>query len=156
MPEDKARGKKAERGVWQAPLHLIKLSVGTESVEGLRRWQTRRLKLSGRVFHQTRMMPRRAEELLEGGSIYWVIKGLIQARQRLQAIEPKIDAEGRRSTLLVLEPELRRTVPAPHRAFQGWRYLAPEDAPADLGEAPSDAPDMPAEMVAELRALGLL
>ena len=85
-------------------LHLLKLSVGTESIDDLRRWQARRQALSGRVFHQTRMMPRRAEELLRGGSIYWVIKGMVQARQRLLAIEPQIDAEGRRSTLLVLEP----------------------------------------------------
>lgn len=144
------------RGVWLAPLHLIKLSVGTEGVEHLERWQARRHRLSGRVFHQTRMMPRRAEELLQGGSIYWVIKGVIQVRQRLVAIERKIDNEGRRSTLLVLDPELVRTVPTPHRAFQGWRYLAPSDAPGDLGTAPADAPDMPSEMIAELRALGLL
>jgi len=137
-------------------LHLIKLSVGTVSVEDLRRWQGRRLKLSGRVFHQTRMMPRRADELLRGGSIYWVIKGLVQARQRLSAIEPQIDGDGRRTTLLVLDPALVRTVATPHRAFQGWRYLTPEDAPPDLGDAPGDAPDMPAEMIAELRALGLL
>ena len=137
-------------------LHLIKLSVGTVSVEDLRRWQGRRLKLSGRVFHQTRMMPRRADELLRGGSIYWVIKGLVQTRQRLNAIEPQIDGEGRRTTLLVLDPTLVRTVATPHRAFQGWRYLTPEDAPPDLGDAPDDAPDMPAEMIAELRALGLL
>ena len=137
-------------------LHLIKLSVGTVSVEDLRRWQGRRLKLSGRVFHQTRMMPRRADELLRGGSIYWVIKGLIQARQRLSAIESQIEGEGRRTTLLVLDPALVRTVATPHRAFQGWRYLTSEDAPPDLGDPPDDAPDMPAEMIAELRALGLL
>jgi hypothetical protein len=137
-------------------IHLIKLSVGTESVEDLRRWQARRLRLSGRVFHQTRMMPRRAGELVQGGSIYWVIKGLVQARQRLLAIEPQADSEGRRSTLLVLDPELVRSVPSPHRAFQGWRYLAAEDAPPDLGAAAGDLPDMPPEMIAELRALGLL
>ncbi len=144
------------RGWGTVTLHLIKLSVGTESVEGQRRWQARRLKLSGRVFHQTRMMPRRAEDLLAGGSIYWVIKGLIQTRQRLTAIERTADGQGRRCTLLVLDRHLARTVATPHRAFQGWRYLVPEDAPPDLGEAPADAPDMPAEMFAELRALGLL
>ena len=137
-------------------LHLIKLSVGTEDVEGLGRWQARRLRLSGRVFHQTRMMPRRAAELLAGGSIYWVIKGLVQARQRLTAIEPVADGAGRRSTLLVLDPELVRTVPIRHRAFQGWRYLKPEAAPADLGSGLAEAPDMPAQMVADLRSLGLL
>ena len=137
-------------------LHLLKLSVGTESVDDLRRWQARRQALSGRVFHQTRMMPRRAAELLHGGSIYWVIRGLIQARQHLTAIEPQVDEEGRRFTLLVLDPELIRTLVTPHRPFQGWRYLSAGDAPADLGEAPADAPDMPPEMIAELRTLGLL
>ena len=152
-PLDRPRGEDRR----PAPgLHLIKLSVGSESVESLRRWQARRLKLSGRVFHQTRMMPRRADELLRGGSIYWVIKGLIQARQGLLAIEPQADAEGRRSTLLLLEPELHRVVPTPQRAFQGWRYLKPEDAPPDLGAAAGDLPDMPPEMIAELRSLGLL
>ncbi len=151
LDRPRSEGRRADPG-----LHLIKLSVGSESVESLRRWQARRLKLSGRVFHQTRMMPRRADELLRGGSIYWVIKGLIQARQVLLAIEPQADAEGRRSTLLVLEPALHRVLPTPQRAFQGWRYLKPEDAPPDLGVAAGDLPDMPPEMIAELRALGLL
>ncbi len=150
---DRTRSEDREPG---PRLHLIKLSVGSESVESLRRWQARRLKLSGRLFHQTRMMPRRADELLRGGSIYWVIKGLIQARQGLRAIEPQLDAEGRRSTLLLLEPELHRVVPTPQRAFQGWRYLKPEDAPPDLSAAPGVLPDMPPEMIAELRALALL
>jgi len=150
---DRTRSEDREPG---PRLHLIKLSVGSESVESLRRWQARRLKLSGRLFHQTRMMPRRADELVQGGSIYWVIKGMVQARQGLLAIEPQADGEGRRSTLLVLEPELHRVVPTPYRAFQGWRYLKPEDAPADLGEAAGDLPDMPPEMIAELRSLGLL
>lgn len=137
-------------------LHLIKLSVGTEDVEGLRRWQARRRRLTGRVFHQTRMTPRRGAELLDGGSIYWVIRGVIQARQRLVGIEPIVDEEGRPSTILVLGRDLVRTVPVPHRPFQGWRYLRPEDAPPDLAEAAADSPEMPAEMVAELRSLGLL
>lgn len=137
-------------------LHLIKLSVGSESVESLRRWQARRRRLAGRVFHQTRMTPRRAAELLDGGSIYWVIRGVIQARQRLVGIEPIVDEEGRPSTILVLGPDLVRTLPVPHRPFQGWRYLRPEDAPADLAEVASGGSEMPAEMVAELRSLGLL
>jgi len=139
------------------PLHLIKLSVGTEDVEDLRRWQARRRRETGRVWHRTRMMPRRRDEVLAGGSIYWVIRGLIQARQRLIGIEPVIDDNGRPDTLLVLDPELVRTVPRPHRAFQGWRYLAPEDAPADLAAGDeAAAAQMPAEMMAELHALGLL
>lgn len=137
-------------------LHLIKLSVGTEDVEDLRRWQAQRLRQTGRLFHRTRMMPRRREALLPGGSIYWVIRGWIQARQRLIGIEPTVDETGRPDTLLLLEPGLVRTVPRAHRPFQGWRYLMPEDAPADLGELPGDLGEMPPEMAAELHALGLI
>lgn len=137
-------------------LHLIKLSVGTEDVEDLRRWQALRLKQTGRVFHRTRMMPRRREELLAGGSIYWVIKGFVQARQRLTAIERAVDEDGRPCTLLILDRRLVRTVPRAHRAFQGWRYLSAEDAPPDLDEAAGDLADMPPELAAELHALGLL
>lgn len=138
------------------PLHLIKLSVGTEDLDDLRRWHARRLADTGRVFHGTRMMPRRRDELLDGGSIYWVIKGLVAARQRLLAIERQADSDGRPMTHLVLEPDLVPTLPTPHRPFQGWRYLAPEDAPPDLHGAEHGLRDMPPEMLAELRQLGLL
>ncbi|MFQ6017359.1 MAG: DUF1489 family protein [Kiloniellaceae bacterium] len=137
-------------------LHLIKLSVGTEDVDGLARWQARRLRQTGRLFHRTRMMPRRRDELLAGGSIYWVIRGYVRARQRLIGIERAADRQGRPSTLLLLDPELHRTLPRAHRPFQGWRYLAPEDAPLDLAELPRGVADMPPDMAAELRELGLL
>jgi hypothetical protein len=137
-------------------LHLIKLSVGTEDVTDLGRWQAGRLKRTGRVFHKTRMMPRRHAELLDGGSIYWVIKGVTRARQRLIEVEAAVDGEGRPCTLLVLDPELVRTVPRPHRAFQGWRYYEAEDAPPDLRDLPAGTRDMPPDMVAALHELGLL
>jgi hypothetical protein len=137
-------------------LHLIKLSVGTEDVEDLRAWHEERLRKTGAVYHQTRMCPRRKAELLDGGSIYWVIKGVILCRQRLLDIVPTVDGEGRPCVRLMLDPELVRTEPRAHRPFQGWRYLAPEDAPADLESLGAGAGDLPAEMVAELRALGLL
>jgi hypothetical protein len=138
-------------------LHLIKLSVGTEDVEDLRHWQARRLKQIGRVFHRTRMMPRRREQLLDGGgSIYWVIKGAIRARQRLTGVEPAVDEEGRPCALLLLDPELVRTAPRPHRAFQGWRYYPAEDAPLDLQDLPTGVGNMPPELVAVLHELGLL
>lgn len=137
-------------------LHLIKLSVGSESVEQLARWQERRLRLTGRLFHQTRMFPRRHLELCDGGSIYWVIRGQIQARQRLLDIERKQDGEGRPTSLLVLEPTLVRTLPRRHRAFQGWRYLEPEDAPPDLEQGMAEVDDLPPALAEELRALGLL
>ena len=116
-------------------LHLIKLSVGTEDILHLARWQARRRRLAGRLFHQTRMTPKRTDELLDGGSIYWVIRGQIRARQRLLGIERQQDESGRAYALLVLDPELHRTAAVPHRAFQGWRYLQPEDAPQDLAAA---------------------
>jgi hypothetical protein len=137
-------------------LHLIKLCVGIDDVGQLRRAQARRLHENGRVVHFTRMTPRRGEELLEGGSLYWVIRRKIQVRQRLRDIDRAVDADGRPYTQLVLEPELVRVLPTPHRAFQGWRYLRAEDAPPDLEEAGEGAADMPEEMVAELRELGLL
>jgi hypothetical protein len=83
-------------------------------------------------FHTTRMVPKRAAELLDGGSLYWVIKGNIQARQRLVDIRPFVDTDGISRCHLVLEPVLHETSWAPRRPFQGWRYLDPKDAPPDL------------------------
>ena len=137
-------------------LHLIKLSVGTLDVADLALWQARRLRQSGRVFHRTRMMPRRRERLLAGGSIYCVIKGFVRARQRLVGIEPVVDDQGRPDTLLILDPGLVHTVPRAHRPFQGWRYLPAEEAPGDLTDAPGGIAKMPPELVAELHELGLI
>lgn len=149
-----------------ARLHLIKLSVGSESVESLRAWQEERLARHGRLWHATRMLPKRRAELLdpgsggEGGSIYWVIRGLVQARQRLAGIETAPDEEGRSMTLLLLDPALVRVEPTRWRPFQGWRYLTPERAPADLraaeGRAPGEPEGPPPALLAELRALGIL
>jgi hypothetical protein len=137
-------------------LHLIKLSVGSESVETLRAWQEERLHNLGRLFHATRMMPRRRDELLDGGSIYWVIKGLVRCRQTLTGIEKGPDALGRERTLLQLDPELVLVEPRSHRPFQGWRDLAPEDAPPDLAGRDDDLAEMPPALLEELRGLGLL
>ena len=138
-------------------LHMIKLSVGTESLEDLSAWHAERLKRSGRLWHRTRMMPKRGDEIVEGGgSIYWVIKGVVLGRQRILGFERVIDSEGRPETLILLDKDLVAVEPRPHRPFQGWRYLKAEAAPRDLGEGGKDLADMPAERVAELRALGLL
>ena len=137
-------------------LHLIKLSVGAEDVEDLARWQAGRKKETGRVFHATRMMPRRREELLAGGSFYWVIKGLVACRQRLTEIERTTYSDGSLATLLLLDPDLVRVMPTPHRPFQGWRYLAPEEAPPDLEGEGGGAGEMPPALLAELRQLGLI
>ena len=137
-------------------LHLRKLCVGVESVEQLEQAQVRRLKRGLALRHDTRMMPRRRDEILEGGSIYWVIKGLMQVRQPIVDITQEVDDSGRGFARLHLGPELVRLVPRAHRPFQGWRYLAAADAPADLPEGGAGGDDLPAEMQAELRTLGIL
>ncbi|HAK61766.1 MAG: DUF1489 family protein [Pseudomonadota bacterium] len=138
-------------------LHLIKLCVGIEKFEELAGWQQRRLGKEGELRHITRMTPRRGEELLDGGSIYWVIRGQIQARQRLLELRPVTDGEGAAHCALILDAKLVRTVPQPRRPFQGWRYLAAEDAPPDMGKGRNGGKgDMPDSMRAELMALGLL
>lgn len=143
-------------------LHLLKLCVGAESIEDLRDWMQRRLaimKAAGQVpeqFHTTRMVPRRMAELLDGGSLYWVIKGNVQARQRLLDIRPFVDTDGISRCHLVLEPVLHETSWAPRRPFQGWRYLDPKDAPPDLGTSGSGDDELPPELKRELAGLGLL
>jgi len=140
-------------------LHLIKLCVGCDSVEDLAAWIERRQKAKrrrgGRAehVHVTRMVPRRIGELTDGGSLYWVIKGTVQARQRLLDIQPFVDDEGVRRCRLVLEPKLIRTEWQPRRPFQGWRYLEPGDAPRDLKKGRGD--DLPAALSAELAEIGL-
>jgi hypothetical protein len=142
-------------------LNLIKLAVGVEDVDHLQEIQTRRLKAAAlqsketKLFHITRNKPRRMTELIEGGSMYWVIKGFVRARQQILGVEDGIEGETRSGCGLVLDPILVRTQMVPWKPFQGWRYLDGDNAPADIS---SDAPelDLPAEMAAELRNLGLL
>jgi hypothetical protein len=142
-------------------VHLIKLSVGTTDIEDLAAFQRERMRQSARnggtprLWHRTRHMPRRSEELLAGGSIYWVIGGRIRARQGLVGFESDRDADGRKICRFMLDADLVPTEPWPHRAFQGWRYLDPKDAPPDRPAGEADA-EMPEAMIAELRDLGLL
>lgn len=143
-------------------LHLVKLCVGAEDIADLADWQEgrlaekRRRKQKPELAHITRMVPRRGDALLDGGSLYWVIKGSIRVRQRLLDVRAFIDEDGIRRCALVLDPELVLTELQPRRPFQGWRYLKPEDAPRDLPEGVDHGGDMPAEMRAELMELGLL
>lgn len=142
-------------------LHLIKLCVGVESVGDLAHWQRERLrKLAAAgaepvLYHRTRQTPRRRDELLDGGSLYWVIKGVVQVRQRLIGLRPATGEDGVPRCDLLLDAKLVPTRPQPRRPFQGWRYLDPADAPLDLDEAASGALP-PAEMRAALSELGLL
>lgn len=138
-------------------MHLIKLSVGSESVSDLAQWQSQRLaekKRLGEVpelIHITRSMPKRAVELLDGGSIYWVIKGWICARQTLLELRPVV-YNGMPHCGIVYDPEVVRVRPRQHRAFQGWRYLEAKAAPRDLPKG-ADADDA---LTRELSELGLL
>lgn len=142
-----------------AEIHLLKLSVGTESVADLAAWQRQRSQTrreagqDDRPRHVTRMWPKRAETLLAGGSIYWVIKGLVLARQIIAELQPQTGDDGITRCAIILTPRLIRTTPQPRRPFQGWRYLRPEDAPADLGKAEAD--DLPPRLMVELSAIGV-
>ena len=144
------------------PLHLLKLCGGAESISDLEGWIAERLadkKKRGEKpeqFHTTRMVPKRVEELTDGGSLYWVIKGQIAARQKLLEIRPFTDADGIGRCHLVLEPNVTPVHPRPCRPFQGWRYLAAKDAPPDLGKSSGAIAEMPEELRRELRELGLL
>jgi len=141
-------------------VHLLKLCVGCDGVDDLIAWQAGRMaeaRAAGadpRPTHVTRMWPKRGPELTAGGSLYWVIKGLVLARQRVLALEPRHGDDGIARCALRLDPELVRTMPQPRRAFQGWRYLRPEDAPRDI--AATAAGDLPPELVAELARVGVL
>lgn len=140
-------------------LNLIKLCVGCDAIADLEEWIAYRLDEARRAgrkpehFHVTRMMPKRVDELLDGGSLYWVIKGTVQARQRLTDIRRFTDVDGIPRCRLVLEPKLIATEWQPKRPFQGWRYLEGKDAPADLGDGKGNA--LPPELAAELAELGV-
>ncbi len=134
-------------------IHLIKLAVGCEGVEALRAFQAARLAAFGHVFHLTRAMPKRADELVERGSIYWVIKGTIAARQRVLEVQADHDEGGQPRCRLILEAEVVEVEPRAMKPFQGWRYLAPDSAPRDRRAGEQEPPP---EMAAELRALGLI
>ena len=141
-------------------LHIIKLCVGCESVVELAQWQKKRLqqkRAKGQkpeLIHITRMTPRRAEEILNGGSLYWVIKGQIAARQKLLAFRD-VKKNGVPHCGLVYDKELVPVVARPRRAFQGWRYLEDSDVPPDLAKT-KGAKGLPEALQRELAALGLL
>ncbi len=138
------------------PLHLKKLSVGTENIAGLQAWHETLLSEGKPLMHVTRSHPRRAAEILGQGSIYWVIKGKFRARQVIEDFAEVDRGDGSTSCGIVLRPGLIPVMQRKHRPFQGWRYLEAIDAPFDLptGDDPDDV--MPMFMAEELRDLGLL
>ncbi len=144
------------------PLHLVKLCVGCDSVADLKDWVRRKLSEKKRRgqkaehIHTTRMVPKRAEELTDGGSLYWVIKGQIMCRERILDVRPFTDKDGIGRCRLVLDGKIVLVEPRPRSAFQGWRYLEAREAPRDLSRAAPGADKMPEAMRRELRELGLL
>ena len=138
-------------------IHLVKLSVGTECVEDLAAWQNSAHERYGDGLprHVTRMWPKRDAQILAGGSIYWVIKGLIQARQTITRLDEVIGQDGIRRCAIVLDPKLHRTETAPKRPFQGWRYLDPADAPRDLAKARATETPLPLALTQALAEIGV-
>jgi hypothetical protein len=143
-------------------VHLVKLCVGVDNVQELKAWETERLqslRKSGKraeLCHRTLQAPRRRDDVLDGGSLYWVIKGFILARQRILDLRPDRKDDGTACCGIVLAEELVATRPQTRRAFQGWRYLEPADAPADLRTIAEEPGDMPPAMRAALRELRLI
>ena len=146
------------------PLHIVKLCVGATFIDDLAEWQKGRLaaqKAAGikpqRLFHTTFQAPKRQADVLDGGSLYWVIKGLVSVRQRLIGFDEGHKDDGKPCCLLLLDKALIPVRPTPRRPFQGWRYLDADDAPPDLrGNARDTMAEMPPAMRKELAGLGLL
>ena len=138
-------------------LHLIKLSVGSESPDSLELFQQKQSAQFGGPLHRTRMFPKRRDEILEsGGSIYWVIKGQIRCRQKILDIVREETTGEKPMTVLWLDAQLIRTRPRRFRAFQGWRYFEGTEAPEDTGLSGEDLAVMPRALRVELEQLGLL
>jgi hypothetical protein len=141
-------------------VHILKLCVGVAEIADLEYWVRKRAAEAGargepvRHRHVTRMTPRRLAEVLDGGSLYWVIGGFIQVRQRILGLDDVIGEDGISRCAIQLEPKLVATRPVPRRPFQGWRYLEAKDAPPDVGRG--DGGDIPPELRRELAELGLL
>ncbi len=152
----KARGVKAGG---PGAVNLIKLCVGADSIEDLADWvkiratENKERGLGPVHDHVTRMFPKRREALLDGGSLYWVIKGVVRARQQIVDLKPVTGADGISRCAILLAPRLMETESQPRRAFQGWRYLDHGDAPGDLTDS---AKGTPPALKAALAELGLL
>ncbi|WP_291299162.1 DUF1489 family protein [Elioraea sp.] len=144
----------------QHMLHLLKLAVGCPTIDDLAARQIARIKADPPLRHQTRSTPRRADEIAGRGSIYWVVGGFIQVRQRIIAIETDVWDDGSACCGLHLDAALVPVTPRPVKPFQGWRYLEGPAAPADLargtGASSASLAAMPAKMRKELAELGLL
>jgi hypothetical protein len=138
------------------PLHILKLCVGVSEVEELDAWIAMCKKGRDTLDHVTRMFPRRKDEILPGGSLYWVIRGMIMCRQPIADLQAVTGGDGIERCRIVFKPEIIRVRPTPRRAFQGWRYFNSADVPPDLKLGEMAVVDMPEAMRRDLAALGLL
>ncbi len=138
------------------PINLVKLCVGAETVQDLLDWhQSQRGRWpDGRTWHVTRMWPKREAEVVQG-SLYWVFKGLILARQKILSLESADSSDGIARCAIHLNAQVIRTEPVPRRPFQGWRYLAPGESPRDLPQARTSDDALPPELAAALADIGL-
>ena len=139
-------------------VNLVKLCVGAESVESLKSWQSRRLAAGAfkQPEHVTRMRPRREAELLNGGSLYWVVRGLILARQRILGLDPRQGADGIVRCAIILDRRIVRTAAVPRGPFQGWRYLEPDASPPDLPKITSRDDALPDEIANAVSSIGVI
>jgi hypothetical protein len=144
------------------PLHLLKLCVGAESIRDLEAWITERLAVrrargeKPEHLHRTRMVPKRISELRDGGSMYWIIKGQVAARQSILDVRPFTDHDGIHRCHIVMDPKVVPVLPRPHRPFQGWRYLPDTEVAPDLTAGHAMVAEMPEALRRDLRELGLL
>jgi hypothetical protein len=139
-------------------LHLMKLAVGIRDVAHLREVQANRLASQGRLRHLTRNFPRRAQEIVDGGSMYWVIAGALVVRQHISDITAAKYEDGSACAAIHLDPRLLAVAGRPIRPFQGWRYLAADAAPADIvaGGKVAGLDELPEALRRSLLALGLI
>ncbi len=139
------------------PVNILKLCVGADSIEDLADWQTSQRSRwpAGRAIHVTRMFPKREAEVLDGGSLYWVIKGIILCRQRILGLEQITEGDGITRCALILDAEIIRTEAAPRRPFQGWRYLDPNESPRDLVKGREREDPLPPALAQALAEIGL-
>ncbi len=141
---------------------MLKLCVGVDRIDELEDWieeKIRKAKSKGKepkLEHVTRQMPKRRDEILDGGSLYWVIKGFIQVRQPIVGLQARRGKDGIERCAIQFAPNLVQVQPSPRRAFQGWRYLEAKDAPADLGKRRKGEQELPPALLLELRQLGIL
>lgn len=138
------------------PVHLLKIAVGIDSIEHFHERMKVRRKAGKTFTHYTRHMPKRAEEVLAGGSLYWIVKGYIAVRCPIVRLEEAVLENKGPHCGIVMKTQLIPVLPLPRRPHQGWRYLEAEDAPPDVAAAGKGAAELPPKLLAELRDLGLL